>query len=315
MTASSWVKQKERGTSLGMRLMLFVLNTFGYPIASLLLYPVVLYFYITGKRARDASLYYLRRVHSVCRSGPLPGLRQSHAHFVSFAQSSLDRMWFWQSKTDRFQIHTDELDQIQKYLDQGRGCLLLGAHFGNLDSLRVLCGEQQVRLNAVMYLENAKRFNQVLNAINPDSQLNIINLKDRSIDGVMAMKNCIENGELVAMLADRFHPSARTRVVTSSFLGEDASFPANPWLVASLLECPTFFVAGIKIGRRTYRGTVQFVCDKVQIDRSEREADLKKYVAEYVGFLTALCCRYPYQWFNFYDFWRADDHLDAPDNR
>ena len=315
MTELSWTSQKERGTSLGMRLLLFVLNTFGYAVANIFLYPVVFYFYATGRKARQASIGYLRRIHRICGSGRPPGFFAGYRHFIAFSRSAMDRMWFWQDKTDRFAIDTRALDEIKTFLYAGKGCLLLGAHMGNIDSLRVLCREQRVTVNAVMYLENAQRFNDLLRRINPDSQLNIINLKDRNIDGVMTLQRCIENGEIVAMLADRFHPSSRSRVVTSPFLGEDAPFPANPWLVAGLLKCPTFFVAGIKSGNHAYHSEVQFVAEEVHIDRKNRDADLKKYIAEYAAFLSTLCCRYPYQWFNFYDFWRADDPFEASVNR
>ncbi|MBN2527376.1 MAG: hypothetical protein JXR76_13355 [Deltaproteobacteria bacterium] len=309
-----WIAQKERGASPGMRIMLFILNTFGYAAASLFLYPIVFYFYLTGKKARTASLKYLSRVHHTSGAGQRPGFFHGLKHFIAFAGSAMDRLWFWQSKLNRFKIHTTGLEEIQKYLDEGYGCLLLGAHLGNFDALRALSVEKNKKVNAVMYLENAKRFNHLLQSINPDSQLNIINLKDRSIEGVMALQSAIKNGELVAMLADRFHPSSRSRVVMARFLGEDAPFPANPWLVANLLQCPTFFVAGVKVGRRTYQPAVQFVAEKVSISRANRDRDLKEYIAKYAAFLEQLCCQYPYQWFNFYDFWRLDDSPKDTDN-
>lgn len=307
-----WIAQKERGATPGMRIVLFVLNTFGYAVARLFLYPVIWYFYLTGKVARKAGIAYLKRVHQHCGKGTPPGFIEGFAHFISFAECTLDKLWFWQSRLDRFDIRTENLDVIKPYLSAGRGCLILGAHLGNIDSLRVLCRQQRVTVNAVMYLDNAQRFNEVLRRINPDSQLNIINLKDRNIEGVLALKTCIENGEIVAMLADRFHPSSRSRVVIHPFLGEDAPFPANPWVVASLLECPTFFVAGIRTGRRTYDSVVQFVTEKVTLDRKRRDADIQEYVAKYAAFLEQLCCEYPYQWFNFYDFWRTDDCAEKP---
>jgi predicted LPLAT superfamily acyltransferase len=314
MTERPWISQKERGATPGMRIMLFVLNTFGYAVARLFIYPVVGYFYLTGKAARHAAITYLKRVHRHCGKGRPPGFFQGFAHFISFAESTLDKLWFWQSRLDRFNIRTDNLDVIKPYLRAGQGCLILGAHMGNIDALRVLCREQQVTVNAVMYLDNAQRFNALLQRINPDSQLNIINLRDRTIEGVLALRTCIENGEIVAILADRFHPSSRTRVVIHPFLGEDAPFPANPWVVASLLECPTFFVAGIRTGRRAYDSVVQFVTEKVTLDRNRRDTDIQKYVAKYAVFLEQLCCEYPYQWFNFYDFWSTDDHAEAPDH-
>lgn len=314
MSNKSWATTRERGSSVGMKIVLFVLSTFGYAVASVFLYPIVFYFYLTGRTSRNASLRYLKKVHLFGGSVSNPTFFSGYAHFVSFAKSTLDRIWFWQSKLSRFTFDLVGLEKVSAYLDSGKGCLLLGAHMGNIESLRVLCQDRDVKVNAVMYLENARQFNSLLRSINPKSQLRIINLKDRSIDGVMELQSCIANGEIVALLADRFHPSSRSRVVSCSFLGEEAPFPANPWIVAGLLKCPTFFVAGMKTGPRHYESIVQFVDAQVRIERKNRDADIKKYIGEYAAFLERLCCRYPHQWYNFFDFWRFDEQRQVSEN-
>lgn len=307
MTAKQWQQQEERGTSFGMRFLLFALSTFGYAVVVVLLYPVVLYFYLTGAKARKGSLAYLKNSRAFFNQPLRIHFFSGFPHHLSFAQSALDRFWFWQSKINRFGFNGAGLQEISRYLDAGQGCLLIGAHMGNFDSLRVLCNDRDIKVNAVMYIENAQRFNNLLKRINPESHLNIINLKDRSIEAVLQLKDCIERGEIVAILADRFHSSSKPRVIFSPFLGVRAPFPANPWLVAGLLECPTFLVAGMKVGHREYESVVQFVAQRLQIRRETREADLEQYIAQYVRFLEQLCRKYPYQWYNFYDFWSSDE--------
>ncbi|MBN2342652.1 MAG: hypothetical protein JXX29_16535 [Deltaproteobacteria bacterium] len=314
MSNKAWATAEERGNSLGMKIVLMILSTFGYAVANMVLYPIVFYFYATGRASRRASLNYLAKVYRRLGRKAAPGFWAGYVHFISFSRSALDRIWFWQSKLNRFEFAAVGLERINDYLDRRIGVLLLGAHMGSFDSLRVLCQDRDVKVNAVMYLDNAQRFNNLLRAVNPNSQLNIINLKDRNIDGVMELKECIERGELVAILADRFHPSSRSRVVSCSFLGEEAPFPANPWVMASVLECPTFFVAGMKCGHRRYESVVQFVDEKITLNRREREVDIAKYVREYAIFLERLCCRYPYQWYNFFDFWRFDEQRNVSDN-
>jgi predicted LPLAT superfamily acyltransferase len=40
-----------------------------------------------------------------------------------------------------------------------------------------------------------------------------------------------------------------------------------------------------------------------RIPRSEREKCAQELLAQYVGLLEFYCHRFPYEWFNFFDFW------------
>ena len=53
---------------------------------------------------------------------------------------------------------------------------------------------------------------------------------------------------------------------------------------------------------------VDIVCKNigiVKLDRKNREASLQAYVDNYAKVLEEICLEYPYQWFNFYDFFKA----------
>lgn len=88
VTTSSrqWFQLQERGSLFWFRFILGFHRIFGPRLCKLLLYPVVLYFFLTGSAARAASQQYLRRV------GLQPTLLLSFQHFVQFAQSTVDRV-------------------------------------------------------------------------------------------------------------------------------------------------------------------------------------------------------------------------------
>jgi len=162
-------------------------------------------------------------------------------------------------------------------------------------------------VNAVMYLENARMFNAIMRAANPRFDLHIINLKDRSVDAVLELKERIDRGEIVALLADRFYPSSRHRAVRCPFLGSEAAFPANPWIMAHLLECPVFLVAGLREANRSYRCIARPLADRLLLPRTSRESALRDCVGAYARFLESICRSHPLQWFNFYDFWSLEN--------
>ncbi len=307
MSKNSWLNQKERGTVLGMRIVLWMIRFFGIKLTQFCLLPVVFYFYLTGKKARLSSLDFLKTIHFFSRTpNTKPTFWNGFFHFLSFTHIMLDKFLLWQDDSF-FEFDSRGEEQLLKYLSEGKGCFIVGAHFGNFEMLRVLSIKQKIVVNAVMHLDNATEFNKIMKLINPNVSLNIINLKDRNIEAMFELKDAIARGEVVALLADRFYPTSRDRTVTLPFLGRDARFPANPWVIAHLLEAPLFFAAGVKSDTKKYTLKINLISERIKLPRKTREKDIEKLIGKYVLFLEELCVEYPYQWFNFYDFWSKDD--------
>jgi predicted LPLAT superfamily acyltransferase len=68
------------------------------------------------------------------------------------------------------------------------------------------------------------------------------------------VRECLERGEIVAMLSDR--PFGSERTVRSRFLGSDAAFPSGPMLAAAVLGVPV--VAFFCLHRGDLRYDVHF---------------------------------------------------------
>ena len=306
MKPSLWAKMPERGSRCGMRLVLFLLNTAGYGAAVLTLLPIVGYFFLTGHTARRASLAYLHRLHQAHPElhGP-PSLWQSYVHHLHFACTILDRVWFWQGKLEKFRLHAEGGHYLQR--QDGRGALLLGAHVGSFDALRALSLAEGFTVHVVMHRGHAPKINAVMNALHPQATLRVIELKSGDIEVIFALKNAIERGEMIAILGDRIPPHAKKRVTWLPFLGTEAPFPQHAWLLASLLECPVYLTIGLRVGHRQYRVFAELLAERVDLRGQEREECLQGYITQYARRLEEICCAYPYQWFNFYDFWGLPD--------
>jgi predicted LPLAT superfamily acyltransferase len=111
----------------------------------------------------------------------------------------------------------------------------------------------------------------------------------------------VERGEIVGILADRAPRQHKT--VTVPFLGEPADFPAGPLILAAALGTPVVLFFGIRTGNRRYEVHFEQFADRVTVDRSRRAEDLATWVRRYAARLETYARRYPFNWFNFYDFW------------
>jgi predicted LPLAT superfamily acyltransferase len=301
-----WAQMPERGSRCGIRIVLFLLNTVGYAVAVLSLFPIVGYFVLTGRVARQASLAYLRRLHHIYpeASGP-PSLWKCYVHHLNFALTLLDRVWLWQGKFEKFHFHEHGRHHLQR--QDGKGTLLLGAHVGSFDALRALSLAEGLKIHVVMHRGHAQKINAVMNTLHPDINLRVIELKPGDMEMMFTLKAYVERGEMIAILGDRIPPQAKQRVTWLPFLGESAPFPQHAWLLASLLECPVCLTIALRTGHRRYRVFAEPLVDRVELPREEREERLQGYIKQYAQRLEEICCEYPYQWFNFYDFWSLSE--------
>lgn len=307
-TTADWSRQQERGSVFWVRTGFRILNLIGYPAAVVLLFGVIAYFFVTGRRSRRASLEYLRHLHAHgLREGvadlPRPTLRNSFRHHLSFGLNVLDRMYFWQDRIHRFHFTWQGREHLAQAQEAGTGALLVGAHIGSFDAARALSHQKKVPLNVVMYRGHAQKLNAVLNARGPNADINVIELDDHDVDAVFAMQQRLEAGEFVAILADRVPPFGKPRTSSMSFLGAPANLPQNAWILAGLLKCPVFFTAGVRTGWRRYHICVTPMADMVRLPRKQRQAALEGYMADFTKRMEKLCFQYPFQWFNFFSYW------------
>ena len=187
-------------------------------------------------------------------------------------------------------------------LARGRGVILLGAHLGSFELMRTLAREHRLPLNAVMYEENAANITEVINAMS-DPALNSRSIVPGQIDTMLRIGECLERGELVALLGDRWAGSEKS--VACRFFGDEAAFPQGPLLLALSLRAPVMLLAGLYEGANRYVIHVEPFCDDPAAGTTGRAAWVQEWAQRYASRLEYYCRLAPYNWFNFYDFWNG----------
>ena len=305
-----WADHKERGSFWLMKFTAFGIKLLGRRLLTPVLYGIVLYFFVFGRRARHSIRDYQQHLADWSGQSSLrPTQWRIFGQFMAFADALLDKLDMWNGRLKFEDIEIVDPARLRDQLRGERGQMLVGAHLGNLEVCRALAelGEK-VTMNVLVHTRHAERFNRLLGEAGATS-LRLIQVSELNPAVMLQLSQRLENGEWLAIAGDRV-PLHGGRNVQVSFLGHPAPFPQGPWLLAGLLKCPVNLLFCLKHEGR-YRVTLEPFADAVQWRRSDREQVIAEWATRYAERLGHYCLEAPQQWFNFYPFWKTDDDASA----
>lgn len=291
-----WLRTRERSNLPALRFMTWLSLAAGRPASRLVLHGIALYFTLFAAGARHASRTYLLRA-----LGRPATWGDTYRHMLAFASTVHDRVYLLNGRDDLFDIEVHGSEALHETVKRQGGVLLMGAHLGSFEVLRA-AGRNRADLHVamLMYEENARKINAALQAINPQATQDVVALGRAS--SMIELQEKLDDGFLVGVLADR--SLAQDATATHDLLGAPAPFPLGPWRLAALMRRPVFFMAGQYLGGNRYRLVFEPLVDFSDVPRSERLACADTAREAYVRRLEALCRETPYNWFNFFDFWK-----------
>lgn len=293
---SGWLGQRERGSFAALRAMTWVTRTLGYSPARALLAPICLYYVAFAPRARTASRQFLARA-----LGRPATLGDVYRHLHTFAGTLLDRVAVLGAGAAGFEVRVSGAEALEAALAARRGCLLLGSHLGSFEVLRVL-GETRrgIAVNLLVHEANAPAASRWAHSLAPELASRII--APGQPETMLRVRDCLERGEVVAMLGDRALSGERR--IACDFLGAPAQFPAGTLVAAALLGAPVVTFFCLHRGPRRYDVRFALLAERLPAERPARDAAVARALQEYAAQLAAQARAAPYNWFNFYDFWQ-----------
>ncbi|MFT3790498.1 MAG: acyltransferase [Rudaea sp.] len=296
--SAQWSERREAGGRFAIWLIRAASLHAGRGFARAALYPITLYFFFRRARERRDSREFL----SVALGRPARAW-DILKHIHSYAATILDRVFLLSDENlHRFDLRIEGLDDLKAEMARGRGVLLLGSHFGSFEALRALSvHEPAVNLRVVMDLKQTHALNELLHALNPGVAANVI---DAGVDpGALALSlhDAAQQGALIGLLADR--PRAREATAPVEFFGRSAQLPTAAYQIASMLDLPVVLAFGVYRGGNRYDLHFETFAQSIKIPRSDRVAQLQAWTQRYAARLEHYARQYPYNWFNFYDFW------------
>jgi predicted LPLAT superfamily acyltransferase len=297
--AAEWATHRERGSMTMLRIMTFLSLRLGRRAGRCVLYFIAAYFFAFAPAARRHARDYLRRA-----LGREPTAGDRFRHVLTFASTIHDRVYLVNGRFDLFDIVVEGEHFVNDAVRDGGGAFLMGAHVGSFEIIHALGRrEPGPRVAMAMYEENARKVNSMLAAVNPAMKPEVIALGH--MDAMLKIMECLDRGAFVGILGDRTlgdEPAERVE-----FIGRVARFPLGAMRAAALMRRPVVFMIGLYEGGNRYRVVFEPLVDFSAADGRQRDAAVQAAVARYARTLEKYCRSHPYNWFNFYDFWRDGD--------
>ena len=309
--AEHWSRLREAsGAVVGIRLLMWIYEHGGRIPFSLVLRCVMFCYWLCSSRARRASRQFLDAANTRRAELGMPKFKEStYRHFVSFAEMILDKLRAWR-RDPSFERSVGFIGTSREVINDFSegGKLLIVSHLGNAGALRAEGTEGRMAdITALAFTAHAGKFNEVYKALAPDSALNIIAVQAIDPGTALALKEKIAKGGVVAIAGDRTPPGASRgaeHVVWVDFMGRKAPLPAGPFILAGLLGCRADAAFALK-GDDGRLGTA---CTRLRgpgrVTRGSRDAAASELAQDYARLLERYALEYPYQWFNFFDFFR-----------
>jgi predicted LPLAT superfamily acyltransferase len=310
MAGEKWANIQERGSLIGLYILAQCYRFLGRRACLALAAPVVSYFYFTGKKQRQASAEFLARVFIAKNLAKSPTISDGLKHFMSFSAMVLDKFAAWTGNMDLSQIEPQSLQNFRNVLSSGKGGVLLVSHLGNMEFCRAVSDSQQKqRVHVLLHSKNSQHYHRLLKTFNSQSELNILEVSQLDPGTMIYLKDRVAAGDWVVIAADRIPVAPSNRIVAVPFLGKKAPFSQGPYILAALLQCQVYTVLAIR-EKAILTIHLDLFASQITLNKQNREASLKQWAEQYAQHLAYYCLRYPYQWFNFFDFWNNPDEPD-----
>ena len=311
--ARHWSQIGEAGAVAGLWFMYALYRLAGRLPFRIVLYPVVAYYWLAYPVARRASREYLANLqHATGALGREPGPRDTLRHFLSFADTILDKMLAVGGRYRFDRLRFVGRAELEAQMKSGRGALLVTAHVGCLEMCQALADAPHLKLTVLVHTLHAERFNRILERLSPGRAMRLLQVTELTPATAVLLAQRIDAGEFVAIAGDRVPVQAgRASSVDVPFLGRPAPFPTGAYMLASLLKCPLVMMGCIRQGD-THEIVFERLAEVVRLPRADRRAACASHAADFAQRLERLLARAPYEWFNFYSFWDQPGGAAAP---
>lgn len=283
---------KSKGNLLGYKIFVFFIKKLGVKAAySILIFVAFYYFIAYPKSFRDIFYYFKNRQ----QFSYFKSILAVYKSYFVFGQILIDKVAISAGMRDKFTYDFDGISVLKQLLSEKKGGILISAHIGNFEIAEKFFAEIDFNceINIVTTDQEHSIIKSYLESIAQKSNMKFIFVKD-DMSHIFNINEALSKNELICFTGDRYFEGSKT--LNANFLGEEAIFPAGPFVIASRLKVPVAFVYVMKEPNLHYhlytRRSAEF-----------KQRDAQAVLDNYTKSVSEILKDYPYQWFNYFDFW------------
>lgn len=304
--AKPWHKIPERGAIIGIKILLGVKSVLGQKISKIFLYPISIYYYLFSPSSkRNFSIFKSHVIQERNRRRIPPSKISFYENLLEFANAIFLKFSVWQNNIELKMIRPSDLERFRSISRSELGAVFLSSHFGNLEIIRAIGVDKGVRkFTALVYNDNAKKFNEFLKKVNPKFGMDMMSLKNFGLGKSSALKSKVDDGDWLFIMGDRNSISGNQKYLKGKFLGEDVTIGAGPFVLAYLMDVPIYSVFVFSDGHEL---RIETSAIEYPEHAKTREDKIQYIFNTYLSCLEEVTLTYPNQWFNFFNFWESHE--------
>jgi predicted LPLAT superfamily acyltransferase len=286
---------KTMGSRIGHWGFLVVLRVFGRRFAGFILLFVTMFYYLFIPKVRNDSRYYLNRRFSDC--GTLRKWMHGWLLAYSFAGTLLDRLYLRLQGGKNFSVEFPDTQNIKNALLLKKGVIIVSAHIGNWEIAGRFFSRLGAPVSVVMFENERPEIKQLYEQYSREGTLPFeFIFSNDPLDTIFRIRTSLAKNSIIVMHGDR---SMNGGGIDQMFLGKVAIFPDVPYRIAAATGTPIVCAFSLQRGMNRYRVNAQ---PHFLVENSKE--GIKSACNKYVQILEDVVHRYPWQWYNFYDFWK-----------
>jgi len=284
---------KSKGTVLGYKIFVFLIQKAGVKSAYVLLYFVASYYFLFLKKSNKAISYYFKERLKYSR---FKSKKMVFKSYYTFGQTIIDKISISAGMRNKFTYEFDGIETLKQLLADKKGGVLISAHVGNFEIAEHFLGDIDLnfQINLVTTDLEHSAIKNYLESVTQKATVKFIIIKE-DLSHIFEINAALANNELVCFTGDRYFEGSK--FLTENLLGKEAKFPAGPFLIASRLRVPVVFVYVMKEPNLHYH----LYAREAQVKHRDEKGLLKEYVKS----VETILQKYPLQWFNYFDFWSS----------
>ncbi|MBQ0016648.1 MAG: lipid A biosynthesis (KDO)2-(lauroyl)-lipid IVA acyltransferase [Bacteroidales bacterium] len=289
---------KTDGTSWMQRLLIVVIRFTGLRIAYVLMSFVIPFYMILNRKGYVSIKHYFQNRHG---DSYLKAVWHVYRNHFAFGQVIIDRFAAYGGM--KFNLEISGYDLFNNAIEGDKGVLMLSSHVGNYELAGYMLVSRKKKFYAVLYDGDTNVVMQNRQRILSQNNICLVPLKE-DMSHLFTINAALDTGDIVSIPADRVLGSSKT--VECEFMGSKAVFPLGPFKLATHKNVPVFAVFVLRSSPQTYKVYIKQI--SVLSNKSNNERCFlmaQKYASE----LESVVKKYPYQWFNYYDFWQNHESV------
>lgn len=221
--------------------------------------------------------------------GPLKSFGGVYRNHFVFGEVILDRFAKYAGKKYSFEV--EGVEAFQALLNSPEGIEILSAHVGNYELAGYTLSTAPKKLHALVFAGETETVMSNRNRMFSGNNVAMVPMSE-DMSHIFTLNAALAGGDIVSMPGDRIFGSSKS--IGCQFFGQQARFPAGPFVLAARRKAPVVAIFVMKEGIRRYR---------VVIEKLEYSSE-KDLAAGYAAVLEKNVRRWPLQWFNYFDFWQ-----------